>query len=135
LDALQCFPVREALVAGRLQDVSDGASAGLWGCSIAGAAAAVHQWGAGGSASSLEGRWRRLPMRGLLTAALAAAHQRNYGRGIVGAAGGGSASVGQRWRVSYVQQPTIDGRGEGGWWSRSRGLMGDNTTTSRGGRE
>jgi hypothetical protein len=38
--------------------------AGLWGCRVAGAAAAVHLWGAGGSASSLEGRWRRLPMHG-----------------------------------------------------------------------
>ena len=39
-------------------------SAGLWECSVVGAAAAVHLWGAGGSASSLEGRRRRLPMRG-----------------------------------------------------------------------
>ena len=38
--------------------------AGLWECSIVGAAAAVHLWGAGGSATSLEGRWRRLPTRG-----------------------------------------------------------------------
>jgi hypothetical protein len=29
----------------------------------------------------------------------------------------------------------FDGRGEGGWWSRSRRLMGGNATTSRGGRE
>ena len=39
-------------------------SAGLWECSVVGAAAAVHLWGAGGSASSLEGRRRRLPTRG-----------------------------------------------------------------------
>jgi hypothetical protein len=39
-------------------------STGLWECSVVGAAAAVHLWGAGGSASSLEGRWRRLPTRG-----------------------------------------------------------------------
>ena len=34
---------------------------GLWGCSVVGAAAVVHLWGAGGSALSWEGRWRRLP--------------------------------------------------------------------------
>jgi hypothetical protein len=39
-------------------------SAGLWECSVDGAAAAVHLWGAGGSASSLEGCWRHLPTRG-----------------------------------------------------------------------
>ena len=39
----------------------DGASEGLWGCSIVGAAAVVHPWGAGGGASSLEGCRRRLP--------------------------------------------------------------------------
>jgi hypothetical protein len=37
---------------------------GPWECSVVGAAAAVHLWGAGSSASSLEGRRRRLPMRG-----------------------------------------------------------------------
>jgi hypothetical protein len=40
--------------------------AGLWECSVVGAAAAVHLWGAGGSALSLEGRRRRLPTRGRL---------------------------------------------------------------------
>ncbi len=39
-------------------------SAGLWECSVVGAAAAVHLWGAGGSASSLEGHRRHLPTRG-----------------------------------------------------------------------
>ncbi len=39
-------------------------SAGLWGCSVVRAAAAVHLWGAGGSASSLEGCQWRLPTRG-----------------------------------------------------------------------
>jgi hypothetical protein len=39
-------------------------SAGLWECSVVGAAAVVHLWGAGGSASSLEGRRWRLPTCG-----------------------------------------------------------------------
>ena len=39
-------------------------SVGLWEYSVVWAAAAVHLWGAGGSASLLEGRWRRLPTRG-----------------------------------------------------------------------
>jgi hypothetical protein len=67
----------------------DGASEGLWGCSIVGAAEVVHPWGAGGGKLSLEGRWRRLPTRGALAAALAAARQRDYGGGAVGAVGGG----------------------------------------------
>ncbi len=33
------------------------------------------------------------------------------------------------------QQPTIDGRDEGGWWSRNRKLTGSNATTSQGGQE
>ena len=37
--------------------------AGLWECSVVGAAAAVHLWGPGGSALSLEGHRRRLPTR------------------------------------------------------------------------
>ncbi len=41
-------------------------SAGLWECSVVGAAAAVHLWGAGGSASSLEGRQQRLLTHGRL---------------------------------------------------------------------
>ena len=37
---------------------------GLWECNVVGAAAAVHLWGAGGSALLLEGcRWRH-PTRG-----------------------------------------------------------------------
>ena len=81
----------------------DGASEGLWGCSVVVAAAVVHPWGAGGgAASTLEECWRRLPMHGALAAALAAARQRDYGGGAVGAVGGGSASLGWRWRVSYV---------------------------------
>jgi hypothetical protein len=57
----------------------DGASEGLWGCSVVGAAAVVHPWGAGGGASSLEGRRWRHPTRGALAAALAAARQRDVG--------------------------------------------------------
>ena len=67
-DALRRFPTREASVVGRQRDVGDGAFggafAGLWECSVVGAAAAVHLWGAGGCALSLEGRWRRLPTCG-----------------------------------------------------------------------
>jgi hypothetical protein len=80
----------------------DVASEGLWGCSVVGAAAVVHPWGAGGGSYSLEGRRRRLPTRGALAAALAAARQRDDGGGAVGAVGGGSASLGWRWRVGYV---------------------------------
>ena len=69
-----------------------------WGCSVVGAAAAVHPRGAGGSTSSLEGQRWRLLMHGPLVAALVAARQRDYGGGIVWMAGGGSASVGRRWR-------------------------------------
>ena len=58
----------------------------LWGCSIVGAVVGVHPWGAGGSALSLEGCWRRLPRRGPLAATLVASGQWNYGGGIVGAA-------------------------------------------------
>ena len=36
-------------------------SAGLWECSVVGAVAAMHLWGAGGSASSLEGPTRGRP--------------------------------------------------------------------------
>ena len=57
----------------------DRASEGLWGCSIVGAAAVVHPWGAGGGASLLEGRRWRHPTRGALAAALAAARQRDVG--------------------------------------------------------
>jgi hypothetical protein len=39
-------------------------SAQIWECSVVGAAAAVHLWGAGGRALSLEGRRRHLPTRG-----------------------------------------------------------------------
>ena len=102
MDALRRFQTREASVAGRLRDVSDGALAGLWGCSVVGAVAVVHPWGTHGSVLLLEGRRRRLLMGGPLAAALASAHQRNYGGGVVGAAGGGSASVGWRWCGSYV---------------------------------
>ena len=80
----------------------DGASEGLWGCSVVGVAV-VHPLGTGGGASSLEGRRRCLPTRGALAAALAAARQRDYGGGAVGAVGGGSASLGWRWRLSYVE--------------------------------
>ena len=69
----------------------DGASEGLWGCSVVGAAAVVHPWGAGGGASLLEECWRRLPTCRALA-----------GGGAVGAVGSGSASLGWRWRVSYV---------------------------------
>ena len=80
----------------------DGASEGLWGCSVVGAAAVVHPWGAGGGASMLEACRRRLPTRRALAAVLAAARQRDYGWGAVGVVGSGSASLGWRWRVSYV---------------------------------
>ena len=39
---------------------SDGASEGIWGCNVVGVAVVVHPWGAGGGASSLEGR-RKAP--------------------------------------------------------------------------
>jgi hypothetical protein len=61
---LRHFPTCKVLVAGHLQDAGNGASAGLWGCIIVGAATGVHPWGACGSASLLEGRPRRLPTRG-----------------------------------------------------------------------
>ena len=48
---------------GHLRDVGNDASAGLWGCSVVGAAAAVHPWGAGSSASMSERRRWRLPTR------------------------------------------------------------------------
>jgi hypothetical protein len=87
-------------------------------------------------------RWRRLPWRGLLAAALATAPQRNYGGGFVGVAGGGSAPwVGGgvlatlgHWRPQ-MQQPTIGRGGKGRRWLRSRRLMGGNTTNSRRGQE
>ncbi len=34
-----------------------------------------------------------------------------------------------------TQQPTMGERGDGGWWSQSCRLMGDNTATSQGGQE
>jgi hypothetical protein len=34
-----------------------------------------------------------------------------------------------------MQQPTMGGRGDGGWRAQSNRLMGDNTTTSRGRQE
>ncbi len=51
------------LYGGRLRDVGDGASAGLWGCSVVGAAAAVHPWGPVSSSSLLEVHQWRLPTR------------------------------------------------------------------------
>ena len=72
----------------------DGTSEGIWGCSVVGAAALVHPWGAGGGTSSLEGRRRRLPTRGALAAALAPARQRDYGGGAVGAVVVGCSDVG-----------------------------------------
>ena len=72
----------------------DGASEGIWGCSVAGAAAVVHPWGAGSGALSLEGRRWRLPMRGALAVALAAARQRDYGGVVVGAVVVGCSDVG-----------------------------------------
>ena len=80
----------------------DGTSEGLWGCSIVGAGAVVHPWGTGSSALSLEGRRRHLLMRGALAAALVAARQWDYVGGTFGAVGGGSASLGWQWQVSYV---------------------------------
>jgi hypothetical protein len=63
LDALRRFPTHKASVTGRLRDVGDGALAGLWGCSVVGAATVLHPWGAGGSvlggAFQRVGRWLR----------------------------------------------------------------------------
>jgi hypothetical protein len=72
----------------------DGVSEGIWGCSVVGAAVVVHPWGAGGGASSLEGRRRCLPTGGALATALAAARQRDYGGGAVGAVVAGCSDVG-----------------------------------------
>ena len=80
----------------------DGASEGIWGCSVVGAAVVVHPWGAGGGASLLEACWWRLPTCRALAEVLAAARQQDYGGGTVGAVGSGSASLGWRWRGSYV---------------------------------
>ena len=86
--------MHEASVVGHLRDVGNGASVGLWGCSVVRAAAVVHPWGISGGASLLERHRRRLPMHGALAAALAAARQRDYGEGAVRTVGGGSASFG-----------------------------------------
>ena len=110
-------------------NVGDGASAELWGCSVVRAAMAVHPWGAGGSASLLEGRRQRLSTRGLLAAALAETGQWNYGGGVVRVA----VLLGC-WHPQ-MQQPTTDGRGKGGWWLKSRRLMGGNAITSQGRQE
>ena len=72
----------------------DGASEGLQGCSVVGAVAVVHPWGAGGGTLSLEGRRRRLPTHEALAAALVAARQRDYGGGAVGAVVIGCSDVG-----------------------------------------
>ena len=63
-------------------------SAGLWECSVVWAAAAVHLWGAGGSALSLEGHWRRLPTRGRPHWSRAF---KNAGNGTGASRGGGGA--------------------------------------------
>jgi hypothetical protein len=39
------------------------------------------------------------------------------------------------WSGRKMQQPTINGRGDGGWWLQSCRLMGDNTMTRWGGQE
>ncbi len=41
----------------------------------------------------------------------------------------------RQWNRQKTQQPTMGGRGNGGWWLQSCRLTGDNTTTSRGGGE
>ncbi len=38
----------------------------------------------------------------------------------------------RQWSGRKMQQPTMGGRGNGGWWSQSRRLMRYNTTTSWG---
>jgi hypothetical protein len=63
-DALRRFPRREASVVGRLWGVSDGAFGGAMGVQRCLGSGGGASWGAGGSASSLEGRRWRLPMRG-----------------------------------------------------------------------
>ena len=73
----------------RLRDVGNGASAGLWGCSV-GIVGRRQQRIVIGRASAAPSH--------TLAAALVVAHQRNYGGGVVGAMGGGSISVGRWWR-------------------------------------
>ena len=101
--------------------VGDGASEGLWGCSIVGAAEVVHPWGAGGGASLLEGCRRRLPTRRALAVALVAARQRDYGGGAVGAVGGG------RWAVAA--HPWVGG-GKLAMLGCRRRRLGNNWTTN-----
>ena len=100
----------------------DGASEGLWGSSVVRATAVVHPWGAGGGASSLEGRWRRLPTRGALAAALVAARQQDYGGGAVGAVVVGCSDVG-----------CGDGGGGGGGGGGDGGDSGDDDGGDSGG--
>ena len=70
-----------------------------------------------------------LPTPGPLVVVFAASRQWNYGGGTVGVA----VLLGDR--RPQMQQPTIVGRSEGGWWLWSRRLTGGNGTTSRGGQE
>ena len=95
-DALRRFPTHKALVAGRLRDVGDGASAGLGGAVLSGQ--------------------RRRCIHGVQAAAFLAAPSNAWavGCGVGGSTsaelwwglcrGGGrwQRSMGRRWRVSYV---------------------------------
>lgn len=94
------------------QSVGGGASAGCRQWRLGGATGLHHCRGSNGGASM--GRMRqRIIVGGAYTApsyvrvaALATSRQWNYGGGIVGVAGGGSASVGRRWRNATIN---------GGW--------------------
>ena len=96
MDILRRFPMRKASVAGAY-----------------GMSAMAPRRGYGGAALASVGRRRQRIVVGMasvvpsqaLTAALAVARQRNYhGGGVVGAMGGGSISVGRRWRKGTINR-------------------------------
>jgi hypothetical protein len=96
LDALRRFPMRKASVAG-----------------VCGMSAMAPRQGYGGAALASVGRRQQRIVVGrasvapshALAAALAVACQRNYhGGGVVGAMGGGSISMGRRWRKGTINR-------------------------------
>jgi hypothetical protein len=91
----------------------DGASEGLWGCSVVGAAAVVHLWGAGGGAS-LEGRRWRHPTRRALAAALAAARQHVNGTLVIIIVGCSDVGCGDSGDSGDDDGGDSGGEGDGG---------------------
>ena len=82
------FPTREASVVGHLRDVGDGTFGGAMGVQRCLGSGGGASWGAGGSASSLEGRQWRLPTCGRPHWSRAF---NNAGDGTGASRGGGSA--------------------------------------------